>query len=248
MGDEKRSAVARLAGLAGLGGGLAGLLALMAGGSAGGVQRLGVGGKGQNAKTNWWEAGGASGCLAAYQGKGAVDYAASKTNLANPGVLDLTGDSTTWSQSSGWSFVQAQEDALNTGIIPASSSVTHIIQYANLVTGYLAGSSWIGISWYFKPGGYWVEYSNGGALLIGVPLLEGNLCCAGTSAYRNGVAEVGVMAGAGASGRPYTLGRINGVGPYASVSYTGDIIAFAYYSGVLTAGQVAAVAAAMGAL
>ena len=52
---------------------------------------------------NWWQSGGASGCVAAYQAKGAANYAASLVNLANPGTLDLTiAVAPSWTAAAGW--------------------------------------------------------------------------------------------------------------------------------------------------
>jgi hypothetical protein len=57
--------------------------------------------------TPWYLAGGvyAANCVAAYQAKGAADYATSKVNLANPGTHDLTdGVAPAFSDATGWTF------------------------------------------------------------------------------------------------------------------------------------------------
>lgn len=56
------------------------------------------------AAANWWEVPGKT-CVAAYQPKGAASYAASKTNLANPGTYDAAeGVAPSWAAATGWSF------------------------------------------------------------------------------------------------------------------------------------------------
>lgn len=63
-------------------------------------------GRGYRKVTPWWLAGGISpaNCVAAYQAKGAVSYAASKVNLANPGTYDaMDGTSAPpWDSTNGW--------------------------------------------------------------------------------------------------------------------------------------------------
>ena len=68
--------------------------------------------------TNWWyPAGISTGCIGAYQAKGAANLAASQVNLANPGTYDLTlgGGGPTLS-GNGWVFTGAEW--LDTGISP----------------------------------------------------------------------------------------------------------------------------------
>lgn len=55
--------------------------------------------------SSWWLSGGidAANCVAAYQPKGAASYAASKVNLANPGMYDATeGTAPDWDSTNGW--------------------------------------------------------------------------------------------------------------------------------------------------
>lgn len=59
-----------------------------------------------------WLAGGIdlAACTAAYISKGAENFAASKINLASPGIYDLINgtNAPTWSQSGGWNFYTPQ--------------------------------------------------------------------------------------------------------------------------------------------
>lgn len=68
---------------------------------------------------NWWLAGGVNpaNCVAAYQAKGAADYATSKVNLANSGVYDLSDGewgAPIFDTLYGWSF-DGFETYLDTG-------------------------------------------------------------------------------------------------------------------------------------
>ena len=83
--------------------------------------------------SNWWEAGGTTGCLAAYKSKGAASYAASKVNLVTPGTYDLTeGVAPSWSSDSGW-FRTAANQYLKTGVIVTNSSWSIFVRYANIL-------------------------------------------------------------------------------------------------------------------
>lgn len=59
---------------------------------------------------SWWDLNGTlTSCVAAYQPKGAADYAASKVNLANPGTYDLSdGVAPNWDTGTGWGFTGTQ--------------------------------------------------------------------------------------------------------------------------------------------
>jgi len=80
---------------------------------------------------DWWLAGGidAANCIAAYQPKGAADYATSKVNLANSGTYDAyEGTAPDWDAVNGWDFV-AYDDLkhLWTGIIPENDQTWSMI-------------------------------------------------------------------------------------------------------------------------
>ena len=85
--------------------------------------------------TNWWLAGGtipAINCIAAYQPKEAASYAASKVNLANPGVLDAVDGTAfpTWTTGIGWTFTAASSQYLKTGIKP-TDNYSAIVRFSN---------------------------------------------------------------------------------------------------------------------
>ena len=84
-----------------------------------------------SAAAAWWEAGGASGCVAAYDSV-AASKASSAVNRASPGTYDMTEVGTvTWS-SGAWSGFSAA-NYWNTGVTPASG-YSMIVQFAGRVT------------------------------------------------------------------------------------------------------------------
>lgn len=74
----------------------------------------------------WWNLFGAiplANCVGAYAAKGAASYAASKLNLATPGINDLADGTAfpTWDATDGWTFTAASSQYLQiaSGIITA---------------------------------------------------------------------------------------------------------------------------------
>jgi len=74
-----------------------------------------------------------SGCVAAYQPKGAASYAASKVNLANPGTYNLTEEvgAVSWDTDNGWKGDKT--NYFTTGIVP-SGQWTVIVRATDLYT------------------------------------------------------------------------------------------------------------------
>lgn len=210
----------------------------------------------------WWLAGGVNplDCVAAYQGKGAGSYAASRTNLHNPGVLDLIeGNPPDWENDRGWYFGDSNGKVayLDTGIVPDSRDWTYLVQFSD----YSGGDSWNdlfgfknetdGLVVSINPNRYQrVLYTNGTAYTMVTPACTGgNLSIAGGDGFRDGVNEASGIADWGGKTNTLTLylGAKNRDGsPYAKLyAY---VIAFAVYNAVLSGSQVAALAAAMAAL
>lgn len=82
------------------------------------------------ASGTWWDLNGTiASCVAAYQPKGAADYAASLVNLANAGTNDLTGtNAPTWDATSGWQF-----DGTDDSLGGEPSGKTLIFRFSNIV-------------------------------------------------------------------------------------------------------------------
>lgn len=197
------------------------------------------------AAANWWQAGGASGCVAAYQPKGAASLAASYVNLANPGTYNAApGVAPTWDVANGWTGDGATQ-YLTAGFTPASGW-SGIIRFSGastdskfLFAAYNGFTAELSISprW----GGTSVNYATN--VVAGVQN-SGVLAIANTTAYRNGVAETGTC-NTGTSGTMHLFARYTTT---VNSFFAGSIQACAFYSTSLTAGQVAAITTAMNAL
>ena len=228
----------------------------MLGGALGGAGQVGAGlgvGRGAAAVANWWEAGGATGCVAAYQPKGAASLAASKVNLANPGTYDAFGAvPPTFNTSTGWTF-DGISQVLATGIMPTIQDYTGIVQFSGVSGG---GGTWMfggfgsrlfGIQPIDDQGSPNVAYLNGSFVRVSPSLTSGNLAIAGNQGYRNGIADGGTIASGTGTHVDVYIGALNNGG--GDAGHRSCVIqAIAFYNNVLTSGQVAAVATAMAAL
>ena len=148
--------------------------------------------------TPWYLAGGvsAANCVAAYQPIGAASYAASYSNLINPGTYDASpGNAPDWDGTNGWKF-NGTDDFLDTGIVPANG-YSAICRFSNAsqadTTQVLFGiAKSVSLRWNFQPvrasDKHFYSYSDGtlepaGALSSGVVAL-----CPGKG-YLDGVLE-----------------------------------------------------------
>jgi len=207
---------------------------------------------------NWWEAGGATGCVLAYQPKGAASYAASIVNLANPGTYDAAdpyANPPSWNTSTGWGFTGSLgTNVLSTGYTPSNGNVTMICQYTGANSpafSIFAGSLVTGSYFYFGAFSTNDGFSNGpvaDGAIVSVPRPSGNFCIAGLDGYADG-SSVGTDTGPVAGTLyPIYIGDADFINSPAGRPASFTAVAFAMYSGVLNASEVAAVAAAMAAL
>ena len=206
--------------------------------------------------TTWWNNGGAiSGCVAAYAAKGAASLAASYTNLANPGTNNAApGVAPTWDVSNGWTF-NGTTQYLTTGITPTNTQIwSVIIRYSGVASSTVNAlfGSWgtAGATPYFtiqprKTTG--VGYGNGDLLTIATGLNGATLAFAGTTGYRNGIAESGSIPAAAGTFNPIFIGGVNQAGTAARF-IAGSIQAFAIYSITLTSSEVSSITTAMNGL
>lgn len=202
--------------------------------------------------SNWWEAGGATGCIAAYQPKGAASLAASYVNLANPGTFNAApGTAPTFNTATGWTF-NGTSQYLTTGIIPSDyAAKSLLIQFANATASgdripfgafNVAGGKAFYVDLYYVGNAI---YYDGTHFLSGT-ITAGNLGVAGTAAYKNGVNQSITLSNLNPTVAAY-IGALNNDGALYGY-FAGDVIALAVYSANLTDAQMAAVAAAMAAL
>jgi len=215
--------------------------------------------KGQNAARPWYLSGGvaAANCVAAYQPQGAASFAASLLDLTGNGnhAVDPGGAATpAWDAVNGWKG--ASGDYLTTGLIPASDhSWSVIVCFSGAAPGayVLGGDTTIGgrMGILLRPDNAagQVMYVHGTTLtpLYAAPALSGGiLAIAGTTCYRNGVAETGAPApGTTAMVAVNALGRkLDGT----DYGYVVNVQAEAWYNTTLSAPQVVAVSAAMAAI
>lgn len=201
---------------------------------------------------DWWDVAGQT-CVAAYQPKGAAGLASSYINLANPGTNDAApGVAPTFDAATGWTF-NGTNRYLTTNISNAGiPNWSVIVRYSDAV---VASSSTI-VGTYGTDKTFLIQLNtgnvitfNGGTTCTNTPqLLGGVYAVAGKTPYRNGVAEINsIGAGGSTSSLPIFIGALNLLG--SPGQYTNcKIQALAIYSTTLSAGDVAALSAAMAAL
>lgn len=224
---------------------------------------IGFIGEGVRTANQWWLSGGisAANCVAAYQPKGAASYAASKTNLANPGTYDATDGTAypTWDATNGWKSNGTQY--LRTGIFP-TNDYSAIVRFSNVTSSdgvfVLFGSQnvtsldrFLIMPKFTSNAG--VRYGFGTGVNVTPSLTSGVLAIAKQAGYRNGSSDA-------------TLGTISTFMPkilifqYNQDTTTGEYLgnngnglaayiqAFAIYSTTISASQVAALTTAMNAI
>jgi hypothetical protein len=218
-------------------------------GRRGGVRLTGGGG------SAWWLAGGIDPAVvvAAYQPKGAASLAASYVNLANPGTNDAApGVAPTFDAATGWTFNGTQN--LVTGIL-ATGTTTIVARFSDASNnGYLLGVSEtvarLGVS-PRRGTGTVVRYlysSVSSFVDISPGMSAGVLGLAGPNRYRDGASDGAFSAETFTSISQMRIGAATDASAAAFAFFSGNIIAVAIASSTLTAGQVAALSAAMAAL
>lgn len=216
--------------------------------------------KRKTAEGGWWLAGGISpsDCVAAYQAKGVTDYATSKVNLANPGTYNLTEGVSypSWDTDDGWKRTDTDQ-YLKTGVIAVNgmaliarcSDVTYSNRNhcAGGSIAYGKGISLMPLSSH-PHRSYWyggVVWISGGAIASGVMAVTPNVNdLSQAQGYLNGTLDATISIDSENFGGDEICITNNAV----DRSGTLNVQAAAIYSVPLTAGQVAALTAAMAAL
>lgn len=208
---------------------------------------------GEAAATPWYLAGGVSAadCVAAYQPKGAADYAASKVNLANPGTYNADDEDThapSFASGTGWTGGDGKY--LLTGLVPSTAlttGMTIIARYSDAPAEGVAGILTT-IPFEFKTLGFLVEngymlYLSGDEPVVSELVTSGVCCLAGQKAYIDGV-YIDDVSKSYLPGSEMQILRAPGDNLY----FLGSVQAVAAYNADLTADQVAAISTAMAAL
>lgn len=203
------------------------------------------------AVAGWWEVAGKT-CVFAYQPKGAASYAASLSNRANPGTVDaIAGSAPAWNASTGWTTDGSQWLKTDGSVtVAADQSQTLIVRFAGVsgngvLVGYNIADGALGLNPTFFGGRI---YNNGAYTFIGsTGLAAGVMAVAGNQGYMDGSADGATFAN---TGLPITVE----LGIFADsignqlMANGSSVLALAFYSDTLTAGEVATVSSAMAAL
>ena len=198
----------------------------------------------------WWLSGGisAANCVAAYQAKGAADYAASKVNLANPGTYNLTATSDpSFATATGWTF--SGSEYLITGITPAADW-SFIVQYEHTVTtthGLFGSEGTVNTRFFILLTSTAIGYGAGGYQSKTPQQQSGNVCLSGSAGYRNGTSTDAITRSWSGTAQPMIIGGLNSAGT-PGLLMTGKITSIAFYNAAITSDQVSAVYTAMNAL
>jgi hypothetical protein len=196
---------------------------------------------------DWWDPNVEGLCIwAAYQPKGALNFAASLVDLSGTGndAIDPGGANTPgWDAVNGWTFDGIAQYLVTTFVPDNDQSQSVLVQFTDVTNTFWALGQFDAANRSFAicPNRPNVRYDNGTARTVVPSLLAGNLGIAGDQGYRNGVADGAVMAGwGGAAVLPVTIGARSGVA-YGALY----IQSLALYTCVLTAPQMLAVETAM---
>ena len=212
----------------------------------------------------WWDLNGTiASCVAAYQPKGAASYAASKTNLANPGTYDATDGAAypTFNTSTGWSF-NGSSQYLKTNYVPSAGANLSVFARANqlangantinTIVGMCAASSpynGVLLRLYAKDGSYYNRYVNDGVSSLITTQTTGDhvIGVAGREGFLDGTSEA-TFSDETQAFPAYDL--YIGATHYSSTIqfFYGSIYAVSIYEGVLTTAQISSLTTAMAAL
>ena len=203
-------------------------------------------------KPAWWQVAGKT-CVAAYQPKGAASLAASYVNLANPGTYDAAPGVAPTLTADGWTF-DGTTQYLTTGIVPGTgwTMIVRVNQNGGQNVQLIAGASETnanGFALRLIVASLQAVYVHGSGWSADVVSLSGIHAIAKQQGYYNGIPTASGGSGTLSTTRGIFIGQQNVAGSiYDPYFFSGSMDALAIYSDTLTAGEVAAVSAAMAAL
>jgi hypothetical protein len=211
------------------------------------------------ASGGWWLSGGiaAANCIAAYQPKGAADYAASLVNLANTGTYNATGFNTPgWNATDGWILVgYSPFKYMRTGITSFTTGWSIVARLKSTGSNRLFGVQ--NAENKTKQSAF--NFSNGKLLWALDSILYGtdtsgtkdaHLAILGNKGYLNGTLDGTGTDAADYSGVDFQIGGYNknGTADGFAAGITEYVYSFAIYNTVITTAQLAALVTAMNAL
>lgn len=209
------------------------------------------------ASGGWWLSGGiaAANCIAAYQPKGAADYAASKVNLANPGTYNAAdGNAPGWDATNGWKF-DGTNDYLSTGIVPTIDQTwSAFIRFSNGNNEIGGGSGIFGLyesstkvftinPMYLADRMYWGHGASWG-IVWGQNGLSGVWGFSARKLWKDAVNISTTAAGTASTTLDITIGKSNGTTTYMKLY----VQALAIFNTTITDTQVGLLTTAMAAL
>ena len=201
------------------------------------------------AEENWWEAGGATGCIQALQAKGAASYAASLLDLSGNGNNATEGVAPTWNTSTGWSF-NGTTQYLKSGML-AHFDWTILIRVANIAnSGSVYGGQISTGYWFVYFGGVsGIQYGSGNVTSYILPAATSGVFGAHNhKAYRNGAVDTTIVPVSGTALRELYIGARHQGSATPFERINGDILCLAMYNFNLSDDLVLAVSTAMAAL
>lgn len=223
------------------------------------ITPLGRGIQRESAAVSWWLSGGisAANCIAAYQAKGAADYAASKVNLASPGTYNAVDGAQypTWASATGWTF-NGSSQYLNSGVVPTLDQTWSAIvrQYATYLDNdsvlFSRSGSSLDFGIYQSTATSFFPHNSKNVNITITSILNTNavLAVVGRRGYKDGSILTGEIAAyTGTGTQPCYIGAGNLAGS-AGIFWKGNVLAVAIYNITLTEAQVLAVTTAMNAL
>lgn len=223
------------------------------------------------APAGWWLAGdiSAANCVAAYQPKGAADYAASKVNLANPGTYNLakiTNDPD-FNTATGWTFDASSVKELNSATNITLTYNSTIIacfttpnSWAKDLPIVLAVSPYVSYGFQIQPRNVYnaskvYSYMKNISVISGSALSTNTkhvVCCLGNyegkvTQFING-SKNGQAAGTDSSFSITEKIRVGQGENLAGYGFNGIVACCAVYNTTLTLSQISALTTAMAAL
>ena len=210
------------------------------------------------AAVSWWLSGGisAANAIGVYQPKEAASYAASKSNLANPGTYDATdgvGGASAWASGTGWTF-NGITQYLDSQYVPNTGNHSASVQFNNVAAddrslfGVLIDvNARFGVYPSRAGSGHYYDNGGGNAAVAGL-IAAGNLTVAAQNGYLNGAFDQALAAWTGVNTGTCIIGARRRAAGVIDNYIAVNITAFSLYSTALTAGEVLALSTRMAAL